>query len=436
MKYINIVLLFIVSIPAFNQDLERRGIWGATVTYCEEGKGLCVTNVEKNGSADKANLQDGDVITEINSERVNDYITSANLLRSLKSGRKINLLINRNGSTSKSIIILDPLPLDTYPGVDFEYGSIVSPQGYKLRTVISKPQNSKGKLPTIFYIKWLACSAVEGRDVGFIRVVWELSKAGYLVYRIEVPGAGDSEGVCSGLDFKSEVELYKAAFQTIKNIKGADINNVFIYGVNSGGVLAPMIATNNDEIAIKGIIVNGTWVRTWFEHILDQERRVLEYLDVPREEISERMNRSAEFNAEYLIKGGNPSNIIRANPHLTEEWNHPSFNHHFGDRPIEYFQQMNHQDIAGYWNKITVPTLVIYNEFDWMIAKKDHQLIYDIVESNNPGMNKMVVVPRTDHVNYIYREGDKKASFLTSSSEVNPQSWEVIINWAGKIVKH
>ena len=435
MRYFTSIFFFIlITTLSLGQELERRGEWGAVLSYCDDHRGLCVSNVTAGGPAAKANLQEGDVVTDINSERIQGYMSSQRLLRSLRAGKQLRLKVYRDGTLFESKITLSPTPLDNYPGVDFEYGSIVSPQGERLRTVISRPENVKGKLPAIFYIKWLACSAVEGRVNGSIRIAWELSKAGYLVYRVEVPGVGDSEGPdCSQLDLETEISVFKSAFQSIKDIPDVDMDNIFIYGINSGGVIAPIVANEASGIPVKGIIVNGTWIRTWHEHIIDQERRVHSYVGTPIDDLSEIMNKSTEFHTEYLVKRRNPADIIKSSPHLASEWNYPSFDYHFGDRSVEYFQEMDHFNIASNWNKVSVPTLVVYNEFDWMIAETDHRIIYNIVEANNPGKNEFVIVPRTDPFNNFYKEGDKKTPLLTSSSAPNPDSWNVILQWLKKV---
>ena len=41
-------------------------------------------------------------------------------------------------------------PRESYPNVDVIYDSVTAPDGKRLRTIITKPRNAKGKLPVIF----------------------------------------------------------------------------------------------------------------------------------------------------------------------------------------------------------------------------------------------------------------------------------------------
>ncbi|PYL19494.1 MAG: hypothetical protein DME30_00565, partial [Verrucomicrobia bacterium] len=52
-------------------------------------------------------------------------------------------------------------PRESYPNVDVIYDSVTTPHGERLRTIITKPRNAKGKLPVIFVAGWLSCDSVE-----------------------------------------------------------------------------------------------------------------------------------------------------------------------------------------------------------------------------------------------------------------------------------
>src|SRR5205085_5586743 len=52
-------------------------------------------------------------------------------------------------------------PRETYPNVDVIYDFVTAPDGRRLRTIITKPRDAKGKLPVIFVAAWLSCDSVE-----------------------------------------------------------------------------------------------------------------------------------------------------------------------------------------------------------------------------------------------------------------------------------
>src|SRR4029077_3340982 len=50
---------------------------------------------------------------------------------------------------------------ENYPNVDVIYDSVTAPDGKRLRTIITKPRDAKGKVPVIFVAGWLSCDSVE-----------------------------------------------------------------------------------------------------------------------------------------------------------------------------------------------------------------------------------------------------------------------------------
>src|SRR2546429_8077036 len=52
-------------------------------------------------------------------------------------------------------------PRESYPNADVIYDSVTAPDGKRLRTIITKPRNPKGKRPVIFVAGWLRCDLGE-----------------------------------------------------------------------------------------------------------------------------------------------------------------------------------------------------------------------------------------------------------------------------------
>ena len=112
-------------------------------------------------------------------------------------------------------------PRESYPNVDVIYNSVTAPDGNRLRTIITKPRDGKGKLPVIFAAGWLRCDSVEAPagtkdESGLVfRGLAQLHE--FALFRMDKHGVGDSEGVCTEADFDSELAGYRAAFRALKN---------------------------------------------------------------------------------------------------------------------------------------------------------------------------------------------------------------------------
>src|SRR5438105_14991363 len=121
-------------------------------------------------------------------------------------------------------------PRESYPNVDVIYDSVTTPRGERLRTIITKSHDAKGKLPVIFVAGWLSCDSVEApaetKDATGIMFQGLAQMPGFCLLRVDKQGVGDSEGSCAENDFKSELAGYRAAFHALKNYDFLDSDRI------------------------------------------------------------------------------------------------------------------------------------------------------------------------------------------------------------------
>src|SRR6266436_6816716 len=161
-------------------------------------------------------------------------------------------------------------PRESYPNMDVIYDSIAVPHGERLRTIITKPHDAKGKLPVIFVAGWLSCDSVEAPAAtkAATGVVFQglAQMPGFCLFRVDKQGVGDSEGNCAENDFESELTGYRAAFHALKNYDFIDSDRIYILGISNGGGFGPLVVGSDvEQRQVRGYIVVGGWVKTWFE---------------------------------------------------------------------------------------------------------------------------------------------------------------------------
>ncbi len=124
-------------------------------------------------------------------------------------------------------------PRESYPNVDVIYDSVTMPDGKRLRSIVTKPRDAKGKLPVIFLAGWLSCDSVEAtadtKDATGLILRGLAQTPGFCLFKIDKPGCGDSEGDCSQTDFDTELAGYRAAFRALKNHDFIDSDRVYIF---------------------------------------------------------------------------------------------------------------------------------------------------------------------------------------------------------------
>lgn len=413
-------------------SLPRHAMVGAAVEPLgADSGGVRVTVVTPGFTAAGLGLRAGDVITSVDGREIRTLIDYARAFRAWRAPGTARVSVRRAGKTHALRGAVVPRPRETGEGIAITYGSIVSDSGDRLRTIVTKPAAATGRLPAIVLVNWLSCSTVEFASAsdrpGWQHVLHGLSRAGYLVFRVDKPGVGDSRGPdCSDLRYWREVAAYRAALAATLDLPDVDTSAVFLFGGSLGGAIAPIVARGQP---VRGVMVSGTYARTWYEHILDHERRRLELSDVPPPDVDAQMRALEEIYAAYLIGGRTPAQAIAGRAALARAWTDMP-RHQYG-RPAAFFQDLQRVNVAEAWGAVLVPVLAVYGEYDWSMAREDHELVARLANRRREGHGELVVIPEMDH--HFMRYPDRLAAFKEEGGTVARDALERIVEWLNRV---
>lgn len=320
---------------------------------------------------------------------------------------------------------------ETYPNVDVIYDSVTTPDGKRLRTVITKPRHADGKLPVIFVAGWLSCDSVEApagtKDESGLVFRGLAQLPGFVLFRMDKQGVGDSEGVCSETDFDSELAGYRAAFRALKNYDFIDAKKIYVLGVSNGGGFAPLIPESDAEQAqVRGYISVGGWVKTWFEHMLEIERRRFALMGKSPGEVNDRMKSAAMLYEEWLIKGRPIDDILKEQPQLAELWPEGRDHAHLYGRPLRFYQQLQQLNLAALWSRVRVPAYILRGAFDWIMSRDDSELIAEYVNRNGD-LASFYEIPTTGHTFQHYLS--LADAFKGKSAPFDPKMIGLLADW-------
>ena len=168
----------------------------------------------------------------------------------------------------------DARPLEQTNGLETEYGSVRVSDGYRLRTILTRPAGARGRLPAIFHTQAVSCGSLElpPGSAGIMRQLAQ--RSGHVLIRVERAGTGDSEGPpCSALDYDTEVRHYREAFDRLARHPWVDPGHIVIYGSSLGSTTAPLVAEGK---RVAGIFVQGGGAFTYLERMIKFARLYLE----------------------------------------------------------------------------------------------------------------------------------------------------------------
>jgi len=186
---------------------------------------------------------------------------------------------------------------------------------------------------------------------------------------------------------------YRQAFRKLKDYAFVDSDRIFIFGISNGGGFAPLVVA--ETARVKGYVVDGGWIKTWYEHMLEIERRRLTLAGHGASELNTLMKRVEEFYSGYLLDRLPPREIFARRPEFKSLWEGDP-ERQYG-RPIAYYQQLQDLNLMAAWSGVKAPLLALHGEFDWIMSRGDLEIMVGLVNHKVPGTAEMVEIPATGH---------------------------------------
>lgn len=288
-------------------------------------------------------------------------------------------------------------PREHFQNADILYDWVSNSRGDKVRTFITRPKKATGKVPVLFFVGWLSCDSVEyahGETDGFGALLLRLiDQSGFATVRTEKPGVGESQGTpCNKADFQSELEGYQAAFDAMSKYEFIDRDRIFVIGLSNGGGFAPLVPRRHP---VRGFIAAGSWGRTWYEHMIENERIRLTTSGKSAAEVNDAVKAFTQFYDLYLIQKQTPGEILRQRPQWKDLWYDESDGQY--GRPAAFYQQLQALNLGQLWQDVDVPVLVIRGAKDTIMSRADSSAIADIVNAAHPGRGRYVDIDGMTH---------------------------------------
>jgi photosystem II stability/assembly factor-like uncharacterized protein/pimeloyl-ACP methyl ester carboxylesterase len=387
------------------EPLERRaGPLGVRFEPVAAG-GLRIVEVLPGSPAAAAGLEAGFTITKIDGRVTPTPTALVAALRKTKAGGRVLLEVHRGEEPPKTVAVtLGPAGEEQVPGSRVRYDSVTVPAGYRLRTIVTEPLESPrataGRSPAVLCVQGIPCQSIDrpaSPDAVDTRIIHALAEAGFVTMRVDKPGLGDSEGPpCSEIDFETELEGYKAALRQLAELPGVDPERVFIFGHSMGGVMAPYLTT---VAPVRGTMVYGTLVRTWFEYQLENVRRQTRLQPGATEDrVTDAVQAEARTSAMVLVEKKTLGDVWERWPELRQPTQGILLDEtHQSTRHMRFFHQLQDLNLARAWGESRGAVLAIWGEYDWVTAREDHDMIAAIVNRRSPGAGSVMVMPRADH---------------------------------------
>jgi pimeloyl-ACP methyl ester carboxylesterase len=431
MRLINVVLI-IFTCELYATELPRRASWQAQFkSFEQQSPGMVIKSIEDNAALAKVGIQANDRIIKVNNKPIWSIQDWHDITDALTSDVPHQIEIQRDFKIKTFQVVFAPMPSEEHPNIETIYGQVTSDFGLTQRIIITKPKTQLKRLPAMIILQGLSCSSIEvrkNRMTPFTRLLNELVEhSNRVVLRVEKPGMGDSSGNCSETDFLTELNGYETALKYFLTLPYVDDEQVVVYGNSMGSALAPYFA---NKFQLAGVISDGTYVKTWFEHMLEIERRILNFKGFDESTVNNKMN-EAYIPLYYgmLIQKKSYQDVINDYPALARDNYHD--NEHMYGRPMTFYHQLQNFDVSGQWQQLKVPARIRWGTNDWIMSEYDNDMIVQILEAANHSDFELYKHPGLDHWQTIHTTALN--SFKGEKGHWDEAISQVILDWLKKM---
>ena len=449
----------------FGEDapIRRRGAIGIGLQL--QGGQAVVSAVRPDGAAAKAGLAAGDRLIKVGGTAIEAGAQASaqatEALRTAPAGVSVLVEISRGGLEQTLTLVPDTLADEDLAAAasTVTYGDVIVPEGYRLRTILTRPSASAPPAagtdsastlrPAFLFVQGIYCASLDRPtqpDAVDTRLVHAMAKAGFITMRVDKPGLGDSQGPpCGDINFQTELDGYIAAARALVQTPDVDPDRIYMFGHSMGGVMAPYIVA---DVPMRGAAVYGTQARTWLEYSLENVRRQMELSGAPAAEVSAAVLEQSRMLAPLLIDKLTLGQVWVKHPELKPTGEQAIAAmlepERMASRHVSFYHQLQDRNLADAWATVgkesRTHVLGIYGEYDWVTAQLDHEQIAAIVNANHPKdalvlsqpRGTWTVMPKHDHAftTHANLDGSREAMGRGTWTGELP---ETVLGWIAQV---
>ena len=423
------VTLLSINIGYTEEPLNRRATWQASFNPIQKDRpGATIKSLEQKTPLYRQGFRTGDRIIKINDQLISTAAVWHDITDDLTDQQDYEIVAKRGHTVIHKNVRFKGLPREQHPDIKTIYTDITNDYGIRQRLIITHPDQTGVSFAGVIILQGLSCSTIEllpGDTANYKKVFKALiNDTNMAVLRIEKPGLGDSEGHCSQTDFLTELNGYQRAVEFFLEQPFVNKSQVIVYGNSMGSALAPYIANTYD---LAGIISDGTFYRSWFEHMLEIERRIRRMQGDDEKTISQKMNQVyIPMYYEMLIGKRTYQDIVTDKPMLTA-FNYHAPQHMYG-RPMAYYHQLQDFDFAAAWSEVKVPVRIRWGTLDWIMSESDNDMIIETLQRAGHQDHELYKYPQLDHWHTLHESEEN--SFLGRPGEWDDMIADQVVGWA------
>jgi hypothetical protein len=307
--------------------------------------------------------------------------------------------------------------------------------GYTLSGTVTLPSSSDKLVPAVLLIPGSGPIDRDENTAGFkTNVFSQLARAlaieGIASLRYDKRGVGKSEGLFTKTSMKEMIRDANAALTKLQAQEQVDTQEIFILGHSEGGILAPIIASENDQLA--GLILLAAPAHSLDWIIRSQVERLNKDAGKSEDEIQQILEQEDQYLDFIRSSEGDWSDysfdqLLQSMPWLTR-----AKQTELTILPLAWLRQHFAHDPIEIIKSVTCPVLILQGDKDYQVLPSEAELLFAALKETG---NEDIDVALITNLNHLMRLHPEKPN-LTYRHLNEPLDQRVIDKVTGWIKSH
>lgn len=289
--------------------------------------------------------------------------------------------------------------------------------GFNLGATFTRPKSEAARLPAVILVAGAAAGDRDGAVSGVPilgQLAGALADAGFMVVRYDKRGHGQSGGRAESATISDYADDAVAVFKWLSSRRDVDNDRIAIIGHNEGAWAALLAANRERDIA--GVVTLASPATTGKERVLEQQRHVLERMNLPPAERVARIELQEKISAAVLSGRG---------------WEGiPADMRKQADTP--WFQSLLGFDTARVVRDLRQPILMVHGELDAEVPVGHLDRLAELARSGRSRAVAVVSVRGVNHLLVPASSGDIEEYATLQDRTLSSDVTTAITSWLAR----
>jgi pimeloyl-ACP methyl ester carboxylesterase len=432
------LLLFVLTLAllanaslAQSDPLPSRPFLGVTPAPAAEGADAgappapVLGQVLPGGTGAALGLQSGDRIRLVNRTPIDNFQTLVDAIGRLEVGDELSVAVVRGEQTVLLDGTLQGRPRESSDAYEVIYSSLdvgTASEPSRVRTITYRPPGATADSPqpAVYYIQGYTCGSVDHSlvpELTMQQILERFGEAGYVVYKQEKPGVGDSLGPnCADIDFETELHAFREGLKNVRTMDFVDAEHVHIFGHSLGGVQGPLLAR---DLPVKSIMAYGAVTDSWRDYMLDIFGKQALIFGTPEAQAAANRETARPLVDAWLASDRDWDEIM-SDPALAAARDSgllPIQGDRVFGRSYRFFRGLNRYDLKQTWREIDSHALAIHGSLDIQAINADWtEEIVDFAHNPPERIAEAVVLDGAEHAFLVFESREEQLATLGNGS--------------------